>query len=45
MVGRAKCSVCEVRSIVLFAGLNIDELDRILQPIDNLHAPAGQWPN
>lgn len=40
-IGRAKCSVCEVRNIVLFAGLTNDELDRILHPIDNLHAPAG----
>lgn len=40
-VGRAKCSVCEVRNIVLFADLSVDELDRILQPIDNLHAPDG----
>lgn len=40
-IGRAKCSVCEVRNIVLFAGLPDDELDRALQPIDNLHAPTG----
>lgn len=40
-LGRAKCSVCEVRTIVLFSGLSNEELDRILYPIDNLHAPAG----
>lgn len=40
-VGRAKCSVCEVRNIVLFSGLSNEELDSILHPIDNLHAPAS----
>lgn len=39
-VGRAKCSVCEVRNMVLFSGLTEAELDGLLQPIDNLHAPA-----
>jgi CRP/FNR family transcriptional regulator len=39
-VGRAKCSVCEVRNLVLFSGLTPAELDGLLQPIDNLHAPA-----
>lgn len=38
-VGRAKCAVCEVRNFVLFSGLSAHELDAILQPIDNLHAP------
>ncbi len=37
--GRAKCTVCEVRNFVLFAGLSPHELDTILQPIDNLHVP------
>lgn len=37
--GRAKCAVCEVRNFVLFSGLSAPELDSILQPIDNLHAP------
>lgn len=37
--GRAKCSVCEVRNLVLFSALTEDELAGILQPIDNLHAP------
>jgi CRP-like cAMP-binding protein len=40
-VGRSKCAVCDVRNIVLFAGLSNEELDDILQPIDNLHASAG----
>jgi CRP-like cAMP-binding protein len=40
-IGRAKCAVCDVRNFVLFSGLNGHELDAILQPIDNLHAPAG----
>jgi CRP-like cAMP-binding protein len=39
-VGRAKCSACQVRSLVLFSGMTETELDAILQPIDNLHAPA-----
>ena len=38
-VGRAKCSVCEVRNFVLFSGLTPEELDGLLQPIDNLYAP------
>lgn len=37
--GRAKCSVCDVRNFVLFAGLSADTLDALLLPIDNLHAP------
>lgn len=39
-VGRAKCTVCDVRNLVLFSGLSQAELDGILQPIDNLHVPA-----
>lgn len=39
-VGRAKCSVCQVRNMVLFSGLTEAELDGLLQPIDNLRAPA-----
>jgi CRP-like cAMP-binding protein len=39
-VGRAKCSTCEVRNVVLFSGLSSQELDDILLPIDNLHVPA-----
>ena len=38
-LGRAKCATCEVRNFVLFSGLSSNELDMILQPIDNLHAP------
>jgi CRP/FNR family transcriptional regulator, anaerobic regulatory protein len=38
-IGRAKCAACEVRNFVLFSGLSTHELDAILQPIDNLHAP------
>ena len=38
-IGRAKCSTCEIRNFVLFSGLSPKELDSILQPIDNLHAP------
>lgn len=38
-VGRAKCTVCEVRNFVLFSGLSPHELDTVLQPIDNLHVP------
>lgn len=40
-IGRSKCSVCHVRNFLLFAGLSEHELDEILLPIDNLHAPAG----
>jgi len=36
-IGRAKCTVCDVRNFVLFSGLSMGELDTILQPIDNLH--------
>jgi len=39
--GRAKCTVCEVRNFVLFAGLSPHELDSLLQPIDNLHVPQN----
>ena len=39
-VGRAKCAVCHVRNMVLFSGMTEAELDELLQPIDNLHAPA-----
>ncbi len=38
-VGRAKCSVCDVRNLVLFSGLSAHELDDILLPIDNLRVP------
>ena len=38
-VGRSKCVVCDVRNFVLFAGLSVNELNTILQPIDNLHVP------
>lgn len=38
-VGRARCSVCDVRNFVLFAGLPANTLDSLLLPIDNLHAP------
>lgn len=38
-VGRAQCAVCDVRGFVLFSSLGAHELDRILQPIDNLHVP------
>ena len=37
--GRAKCTICEVRNIVLFSGLSQQELDTLLTPIDNLHVP------
>ena len=38
-LGRAKCAACDVRNFVLFAGLSMNELDTMLQPIDNLHVP------
>lgn len=38
-IGHAKCAVCEVRKFVLFSGLSTHELDSILHPIDNVHAP------
>jgi CRP-like cAMP-binding protein len=38
-IGRAKCAACEVRKFVLFSGLSPHELDSILYPIDNIHAP------
>lgn len=38
-IGRAKCSACDVRNFVLFSGLTPHDLDTMLQPIDNLHAP------
>lgn len=38
-IGRSKCVVCDVRNFVLFAGLSVNELNAILQPIDNLHVP------
>jgi CRP-like cAMP-binding protein len=37
--GRSKCTVCEVRNLVLFSGLSQQELDALLTPIDNLHVP------
>ncbi len=37
--GRARCSVCDVRNFVLFAGLSANTLDSLLLPIDNLRAP------
>lgn len=40
-IGRAKCTVCDVRNFVLFSGLSLGELDTILQPIDNLHVPQN----
>lgn len=38
-VGRAKCTLCDVRGFVLFSGLSQQELDAVLQPIGNLHVP------
>ncbi|MBW8330268.1 MAG: cyclic nucleotide-binding domain-containing protein [Thiobacillus sp.] len=38
-IGRSKCVACDVRNFVLFAGLSMNELNTILQPIDNLHVP------
>jgi CRP-like cAMP-binding protein len=38
-IGRSKCVACDVRNFVLFAGLSVNELNTILQPIDNLHVP------
>jgi CRP/FNR family transcriptional regulator, anaerobic regulatory protein len=40
-LGRAKCQVCEVRQLVLFSELELQKLDGILHPIDNMHLPAG----
>lgn len=40
-IGRAKCAVCDVRNFVLFSGLSTSDLDAILQPIANLHAPQN----
>ena len=33
-IGRAKCTVCDVRNIVLFAGLPDHDLANLLLPID-----------
>lgn len=38
-VGRAKCTLCDVRSFVLFSGVSPQELDAVLEPIGNLHVP------
>ncbi len=40
-IGRAQCSTCEVRNIVLFSELTPRELDTTLRPIDNLHVPRS----
>jgi CRP-like cAMP-binding protein len=39
--GRSRCRVCAVRSAMPFAGLDVAELDAVLQPIDHFAAPAG----
>lgn len=40
-LGRSHCEACAVRSTMPFAGLDIAELDAMLQPIDHFVAPAG----
>jgi CRP-like cAMP-binding protein len=38
--GRAKCMTCSVRGNVIFSGLELSELEPLLQTIDNFRLPA-----